>query len=388
VSKDNRINPRFEMSITNMLPTDIDEELFYQLALTFVPDVGAKTGRSLYDHFGTARDIFNANLKEIKAIAGIDEKRSKGFRDAEVLKKTEAELKIAAKHGINILSFRHGNYPSRLAQCIDSPLVLYYRGNANLDAQKIVAIVGTRKSTDYGQRLVDELVEGLQSQDDVLIISGLAAGIDTMAHRKCVELNIPTVGVLGHGLDRMYPVGNKKLAKEMIERGGLLTEFPFDTVPDKGKFPMRNRVVAGLADVTIVVESAIAGGALITARMASGYNRDVAAFPGRVNDSRSAGCNKLIRTNVAGLITSSDDLLDMMNWGRKAKAKGFQKELFINLAPEEQKVIDILRSKDQVHADELYHHTGYTSSQLAATLLQLEMQDLIKSLPGKFYRMN
>lgn len=308
-----------------MLPTETEQELFYQLALTFIPDVGAKTGRALYDHFGTATDIFKAKLHDIKAIAGIDEKRSKGFRDPEVLRKTEEELKIVAKHGINILNFRNGNYPSRLAQCIDSPLILYYRGNANLDAQKIVAIVGTRKSTDYGQRLVDELVEGLSAQEDILIISGLAAGIDTMAHRRCVELNIPTVGVLGHGLDRMYPVGNKKLAKEMIENGGLLTEFPFDTVPDKGKFPMRNRVVAGLADVTVVVESAISGGALITARMASGYNRDVAAFPGRVNDSRSAGCNKLIRTNIAGLITSSDDLLDMMNWGKKQRLKEFKK---------------------------------------------------------------
>jgi DNA processing protein len=376
------------MSITNMLPEGIDEELFYQLALTFVPDVGAKTGRVLYEHFGTAKDIFKAKLHDIKAIAGIDEKRSKGFRDDQVLKKAEAELHIIAKHGINILSFRNGNYPGRLAQCVDSPLILYYRGNANLDAQKIVAIVGTRKSTDYGQRLVDELIDGLQSQEDIIIISGLAAGIDTLAHKKSLDLNIPTIGVLGHGLDRMYPVGNKKLAKEMIENGGLLTEFPFDTVPDKGKFPMRNRVVAGLADVTIVVESAISGGALITARMASGYNRDVAAFPGRVNDSRSAGCNKLIRTNVAGMITCSDDLLDMMNWNKSNKPKAIQKELFINLTPEEQKLIDILRTKDQVHADELYHTTGYTSSQLAATLLQLEMQDLIKSLPGKFYRMN
>ncbi|MBL7719403.1 MAG: DNA-protecting protein DprA [Flavipsychrobacter sp.] len=370
-----------------MLPTGIDQETFYQLALTFVPDVGAKTARALYEHFGTATHIFNAPLKEIKAIAGIDEKRSKGFRDDDVLRKTEAELNIVARHGINILNYRNGNYPARLAQCVDAPLIVYYRGNANLDAQKIVAIVGTRKSTDYGNRLVDELVEGLRAHEDMLIISGLAAGIDTLAHRKCVELNIPTVGVLGHGLDRMYPVANKKLAKEMMENGGLLTEFPFETVPDKGKFPMRNRVVAGLADVTIVVESAISGGALITARMASGYNRDVAAYPGRVNDSRSAGCNKLIRTNIAGMITCADDLLDMMNWG-KSKSKAVQKELFINLTPEEQKIIDILQTKDQVHADELYHQTGYTSSQLAATLLQLEMQDLVKSLPGKFYRMN
>jgi DNA processing protein len=371
-----------------MLPTGNEEELFYQLALTFVPDVGAKTGRALYEHFGTATAIFKAPLKEIKSIAGISEERSKGFRDADVLKKTEEELRITTKHGINILSYKNGNYPARLAQCIDSPLILYYRGNANLDAKKVVAIVGTRKNTDYGQRLTEELISGLSSQEDILILSGLAAGIDTIAHKKSLEQGMPTVGVLGHGLDRMYPVANKKLAKEMTMNGGLLTEFPFDTVPDKGKFPMRNRVVAGLADVTVIVESAISGGALITGRMASGYNRDVAAYPGRVHDSRSAGCNSLIRTNIAAMITCADDLLDLMNWKKSNRPKAMQKELFIQLSPEEQTIIDILRTKDQVHADELYHLTGFNNPQLAATLLQLEMQNLIKSLPGKYYRMN
>ena len=364
------------------------EEFFYQVALSFVPEVGAKTGRQLYEHFDTAEDIFKATLKELKAVSGLNEERVKAFRDPEVFRKTEEEFTIAEKHGINILSYKTGNYPSRLAQCIDAPLILYYRGTANLDAKKIVAIVGTRKSNDYGQRLVDELVEGLRSQEDILIISGLAAGIDTIAHKKSVDLAVPTVGVLGHGLDRMYPVANKKLAKEMMLNGGLLTEFPFDTVPDKGKFPMRNRVVAGLADVTVIAESAISGGALITGKMASGYNRDVAAFPGRVNDSRSAGCNALIRTNVAAMITCADDLLDLMNWKKSHRPKAVQKELFIHLSAEEQCIIDLLRDKDSVHADELFHYTEYSSSQLAATLLQLEMQNLIKALPGKYYRMN
>jgi DNA processing protein len=371
-----------------MEDTKNKEDFFYQVALTFVPEVGAKTGRQLYEHFETAEDIFKASLKELKAVSGFNEERVKAFRDPEVFRKTEEEFALAEKHGISILSYKAGNYPTRLAQCIDSPLILYYRGNANLDAKKIVAIVGTRKSTDYGQRLVDELIEGLRSQEDILIISGLAAGIDTIAHKKSVDLNVPTVGVLGHGLDRMYPVANKKLAKEMMLNGGLLTEFPFDTVPDKGKFPMRNRVVAGLADVTVIVESAISGGALITGKMASGYNRDVAAFPGRVNDSRSAGCNALIRTNVAAMVTCADDLLDLMNWKKGYKPKAMQKELFIQLSAEEQCIIDLLRDKDSLHADELYHQTGYTSSQLAATLLQLEMQDLVRSLPGKYYRMN
>lgn len=376
------------MSVANILPTTGTDEFFHQVALTFVPDVGAKTGRMLYEHYGSATDIFKAPLRELRSLTGIGEAKIKGFRDADIFKRTEEELQFVAKHGINILSFKNGNYPLRLANCIDAPLILYYRGNANLDAVKIVAVVGTRKSTDYGQRLCDELIEGLQSQPDILVISGLAAGIDTIVHKKCMQQGIPTVGVLGHGLDMMYPVANKKLAKEMTGNGGLLTENPSQTVPDKGKFPMRNRVVAGLADVTVIVESAIAGGALITGHMASGYNREVAAFPGRVNDSKSAGCNDLIRSNIAAMITCADDLLDLMNWAQSSKPKAIQKELFINLSPEEQTIIEILRTKDSIHADELFHTTGYSSSQLAATLLQLEMQNLIKSLPGKFYRMN
>lgn len=371
-----------------MLPDDKDE-LFYQIALTFVSDVGAKTGRALHEHFGTAKDVFRAPLKELNAVSGMGEAKVKGFKDPRVFESTETELKFAAKHGVQIISFKNDErYPKRLAQCSDGPLLLYYRGNANLDAQKIVAIVGTRKNTDYGTRLTEELVEGLQSQKDIMIVSGLAAGIDTIAHKKSLDLGIPTVGVLGHGLNKMYPASNKALAKEMLLNGGLLTEFPTFSAGDKGNFPMRNRVVAGLSDVTVVVESAAAGGALITAHMAGGYNREVAAFPGRVNDSRSAGCNDLIRTNTAAMITKADDLLDLMNWSKSKKDKTVQKQLFINLSPEEQKIVDLLQAKDQVHADELFHSTGLSNSQLAATLLQLEMQGLIKTLPGKNYRMN
>ncbi len=369
-----------------MPPKEEHEELFYQLALTFVPGIGAKTGRVLLEHFGSATAIFKTPLKELRHIDGIGEVKVKGFKDPEVMVKAEHELNFVLKKDITVFYHKH-NYPTRLSNCSDAPLVLFYKGNANLEGTKVVAIVGTRKNTDYGHKLCEELVEGLQSLSNVLVVSGLALGIDAIAHKKCVSLGIPTIGVLGHGLDRIYPYNHKDLSEQMMENGGILAEFPSETLPDRNNFPMRNRIVAGLSDVTVVVESHVAGGALITAHMASGYNREVAAFPGRVNDSRSAGCNELIRTNIAGMITKAEDLAEMMNWNKEGKPKAVQKQLFINLSPDEQKIVDMLQGKDNVHADELFYSTGFANSQLAATLLQLEMQGVIKSLPGKLYRM-
>jgi DNA processing protein len=359
-------------------------ELFYQLALSYVPGIGSKTGRGLLERYGSAAAVFKVPLKELKNNEGVSELRAKGFRDPEVLKKAENELNFVIKKDIDLIFHGH-NYPHRLSNCSDAPLVLFYKGNADLDTAKIVAIVGTRKNTDYGHQLTEELVEGLRTLDNVLIVSGMALGIDGIAHKKCVQLGVPTVGVPGHGLDRMYPNSHKELAEQMAGNGGLLTEFPSETLPERTNFPMRNRIVAGMSDVTVVVESPASGGALITANLASSYNREVAAFPGRVSDARSAGCNDLIRTNVAALINNTADLIDLMNW--KGKPKPVQKQLFINFSPDEQKIVDLLQARDSVHSDELFHQTGLASSLLAATLLQLEMQGIIKSLPGKYYRM-
>lgn len=370
-----------------MVPKEEHEELFYRIALTMVPGIGAKTGRVLLDHFGSAAEIFRTPLKQLKNVDGIGEVRAKGFKDTEMMQKAEKELAFVLKNNIETFHINK-NYPKRLSNCADAPLILFYKGNARLDATRVIAIVGTRKNTDYGQKLCEDLVDGLQSVEDLLVISGLALGIDAVAHRKSVACSIPNIGVLGHGMDRIYPFNHKALARQMVENGGVLTEFPSGTMPDRSNFPMRNRIVAGLSDITVVVESNIAGGALITGRMASGYNREVAAFPGRVNDTRSAGCNELIRTNVAAMITNADDLIALMNWDDKAKRKPVQKQLFLNFTPDEQKIVDLLQSKDMVHSDEFFHHTGLANSILAATLLQLEMQGLIKTLPGKYYRMN
>jgi DNA processing protein len=364
-----------------------NETLLHQLALAFVPGVGAKTGRLLLERFGDAVSVFKAPLKELKQVEGISETRAKGFRDATVMQRASEELEFIEKHHLHVL-FQGHNYPRRLTQCADVPLLLYYRGTADLDTAKVIAIVGTRKNTDYGQQLCEELVEAVKSLGDVVIVSGLALGIDAIAHKRCVQLGIPTVGVLGHGLDRIYPFSHKTLAEQMLQQGGgLLTEFPSGTLPDRNNFPMRNRLVAGMSDVTVVIESGANGGALITAHLAAGYNREVAAYPGRVNDSRSAGCNELIRANIAAMITKPADLLELMNWNDK-KAKPVQKQLFLNLSPQEQRIVDILTAKESLHADELFHHTGLSNSQLAATLLQLEMQGIIRTLPGKFYRMS
>ncbi len=364
-----------------------NEQLLYDIALTLLPGIGAKTSRLLIERFGDAKNVFAAPLKEIKLIDGIGEVKAKVFKDPEILKRAEQEVSFVVRN--NIKTYRlGGNYPTRLNQCSDAPVLLYFKGNANFEAKRIVSIVGTRKNTDYGHKLCEELVIGLKHVDDLLVVSGLALGIDAIAHKTCVTHGLPTVGVLGHGMDHIYPANHKSLAKQMVENGGVMTEFISGTIPDRSNFPMRNRIVAGLADVTVVVESNSTGGALITARMASGYNREVAAYPGRITDARSAGCNDLIRTNIAGMITNADDLIEMMGWQDKNKKKPVQQKLFINFSPDEQKIVDLLQSKDMVHADEFYHYTGLSSSTLAATLLQLEMTGILKTLPGKYYRIN
>lgn len=367
----------------NHSPTS--ENIFYTIALTMVPGIGVKTGKALLEHFGSAKAIFYASPAELKTILN-NSVNLAPIADGTVLKLAEEEMEFIEINNIQPLLITH-QYPRRLATCSDAPLVLYHKGNANLDAQRVVAIVGTRSYSDYGQRLCEELIEGLQSVADVLIVSGLALGIDAIAHKKAVQLGMPTTGVLGHGLQTIYPYNNKALAEQMMENGSLLSEFPSGTKPDRGNFPMRNRIVAGMSDVTVVVESKISGGALITAAMASGYNREVAAFPGRVNDTKSAGCNELIRTNIAAMITQPADLVELMNWDKGRRSKPLQTQLFANLSPEEQRIADILKTKDSLHADELLYASGMPMSSLAATLLQMEMQGIVKALPGKQYRL-
>ena len=279
-------------------------------------------------------------------------------------------------------------YPQRLLNCYDAPVLLFYKGGADLNASKILAIVGTRSNTEYGKLFTEKLVKEL-SAIQVMVVSGLAFGIDAIAHKAALKNKLNTLGVVGHGLDQIYPPEHNNLAKEIVkEGGGILTEFRKGTKPDKHNFPGRNRIVAGISDATIVVESGIKGGSLITAELANGYNRDVFAVPGKTTDNKSAGCNHLIKTNKAVLLTEAKDLIELMGWEQNPKpSRKIQRQLFIQFSKEEKSILDILNEKEMAHIDELNQRTGLSSSTVAAAILNLELQNVIQSLPGKIYKL-
>lgn len=362
-------------------------DLLYQIALTLVPNIGDIHAKALINIYGDAQSVFKAKKKELDRIEGIGTVRAKCIKDFNEFSSSEAEIKFIEKYKITPLFITDEQYPKRLLNCYDSPLLLYYRGNAYLNTSKIISIVGTRNNSDYGKAVCEKFIEDLHAEN-VLIVSGLAFGIDTIAHRTALKNNLNTVAVLAHGLDRIYPQQNKPLAKQMTEQGGLLTEFISNTNPDKQNFPKRNRIVAGMCDAVIVIESGKKGGSLITAELGNGYNKDVFAIPGRTNDAKSEGCNYLIKNNKAALINSADDLLEMMNWRPASRSSvKKQRELFIELSPDEKIVVDILQQQDNIKIDELYFKSGLSSSAVASALLMLEMQNIVLSLPGKVYKL-
>jgi DNA processing protein len=365
----------------------MSKDLLYQIALTLVPNIGDVHAKALVNRYGDAASIFKAKRDHLENQEGIGTVRANSIKAFTNFDSSEAEIKFIEQYKITPLFLTDENYPQRLLNCYDSPALLYYRGNANLNASRIISIVGTRNFSDYGKMFCEKMVEELQ-ESNILVISGLAFGIDTIAHKAALKNNLQTVGVLAHGLDRIYPPPNKHLAKQMIEQGGLLTEFISNTNPDKQNFPRRNRIVAGMCDALVVMESSAKGGSLITAELANSYNKDVFAFPGRAGDIKSEGCNFLIKSNKASMITSATDLLDFMNWVPKEKvARKKQRELFVELTADEKTVTDILQQVENIQIDELYFKSGLSSSAVAAALLMLEMQGIIQSLPGKVYKM-
>ncbi|MBO9675790.1 MAG: DNA-processing protein DprA [Sphingobacteriaceae bacterium] len=359
----------------------------HKIALTFIKSIGPVTAKNLLAYCGSAENIFSAGKKQLLQIPGIGEKTIEAIRSSDALLRARQELDFIEKHGIEVLFFSDEKYPKRLKNCIDSPILLYAKGTVDFNHQRIISIVGTRNATSYGKNLCKELCEVLAPYN-VLIVSGLAYGIDVTAHKECLANNIPTVGVLGHGLDRMYPKIHKTVAQKMVLNGGLLTEFPILTNPDRPNFPQRNRIIAGIADATIVVEASIKGGALITAEIANSYNKDVYAFPGRTTDVFSEGCNFLIKTNRAGLINHADDLIYYLGWDDevKEKKKQAQTTLQLSLTPNEQRVVDALQ-RGQLSIDELCIQLNMQQSKLAIVVLTLEMQGIIVSLPGKIYKL-
>jgi DNA processing protein len=362
-------------------------DLLYQLALTQVPHIGPIHAKTLAEHFGTASAIFKATTAQLERIEGIGPVRAAAIRKYTDFEEAEKEVDFIEKYKIRPLFLTDKDYPQRLLHCYDAPALLFYRGEANLNASRIIAIVGTRRHTEYGKYISEKLVKELQDTS-VLVISGLAFGIDALAHKAALKHDLPTIGVLAHGLDIMYPSQHTQLAKEMIKQGGgLLTEFRSETKPDKHNFPARNRIVAGMSDATVVIETDIKGGSMITAELANSYNKDVFAFPGKITDSKSAGCNYLVRTNKAMLLTDTQELIDMMGWADAQQRANRQQQLFVELSPQEETLAHILRQKEAVHIDELNMHSGLSSSMVAAAILNMELQGVIQSLPGKMYKL-
>lgn len=361
-------------------------ELLYQIALTLVPQIGDVQAKALVQHFGSAGAVFKASLYTLEKVEGIGTIRAKEIKAFRDFSAAESELHFIETNNITPLFLADDAYPKRLLQCSDAPTLLFYKGTADLNVPKIVAIVGTRTNTDYGKAVTEKLVQDLAEQN-ILIVSGLAYGIDATAHKAALKNGLPTVGVVGHGLDKIYPYAHTGLAKEMQQHGGLLAEFFSGTKPDKHNFPLRNRVVAGLADATVVVETLINGGSMITAKLADGYNRDVFAVPGRTIDAKSAGCNYLIQHNKAILLTGAGELMQVMGWAETKKEKKPQRLLFIELTEDEKTIVALLQEKEMVHSDEIHISSGLSSSATAAAVLSLELQNIVASLPGKMLKL-
>lgn len=359
--------------------------LLHQLALKFVPGIGDVLAKNLLSYCGSTEEIFKISRHKLLFIPGIGPKMAAAILNPICFELAEKEIKFLEKNYIEAIFYTDKNYPKRLKSCVDSPMLLFYKGNADLNRQRIISIVGTRHATSYGKQICDELIEHLKAFD-VTVVSGLAYGIDICTHRACVKQSMPTVGILGHGLDRLYPAQHRSTAEKMLENGGLLTEFPSGTNPDRENFPKRNRIIAGMADATVVIEASIKGGALITAEIANSYNRDVFTFPGRIGDEFSEGCNFLVRFNKAGLLTSYADLADQLGWLAETKPMKNQQLLFpLNLSADEQQIFEMLKSIEQIGIDDLALRTNISVSSLAMNLLNLEIQGLVRSLPGKSY---
>ena len=364
------------------------EQIQYLIALSMIPGIGDARIKKLVAYCGGAKEVFSQRKQFLEKIPSIGNKIAASVSSKDVLDQAEKELEYADKHGVSIISFLNKEYPARLKHCTDSPVVLYKQGNGSINPPRSVAIVGTRNATREGKETTEKLVEEL-TKADVTIVSGLAYGVDITAHKASLKFNTPTIGCLAHGLDRIYPQVHSSTAEKMLETGALITDFPIGTNPDRENFPKRNRIVAGMADATILVEAAAKGGALITAELANGYNRDVFAVPGRVSDRYSEGCNNLIKYLKASLITSGKDVLRSMGWDEipSEKKPQPQKKLLINLTEDQEKLVTVLQQQEHT-IDRLSVLAEMPMSRVASVLLELEFEGVVTNLPGKVYKLN
>jgi len=360
---------------------DYQAEKTYQIALHMVKGLGPATYVQLIEEFGSAEAIFGLSEKELEEHISKTKVRQ-AILDKSTLPRAEKEYAYCEKNRISILNFTDSAFPKRILYYDNTPRLLFYRGNADLNAHKIVSIVGTRNATDHGRVYCQKIVEALKDHK-CLIVSGLAYGIDITSHKMALRFGLPTVGVVAHGQDNLYPAEHKGTATKMLDNGGILTEFPSGTEMVRELFPMRNRIVASMCDALIVVESAHKGGSLITANFANEYGKDVFAIPGRPGDEFSEGCNLLIKSHRAHMYEEHKDLEYILRWGIAPKVE--QGQLFHDLSETQSTIINTIRQKSECHIDELSSILQVPTSRLAADLLQLELKSLIKSLPGKRY---
>ena len=364
-----------------------EPSLLYQIALTCVKHVGNATAKHLLTLVDDVSELFTCGKDKLKLIPGIPPLLINEISNKEVLKKAAKEMDFILKNNITPFFINNKNYPYRLLECDDAPILFYYKGTANLNAPKIISIVGTRNMTPYGNSITNTIIDGLKHlSDELLIVSGLAYGIDISAHRAALRNNIPTIAVLAHGLDRIYPYVHKNTAYAMLEKGGLLTEFTTETKPERYNFVKRNRIIAGLSDATLVIESGEKGGSIITAEIANSYSREVFALPGRPNDENSRGCNRLIRLNKAALIENASDLLVAMNWQTSSKEKNIEIQLPLAMDEEEEIIIQILAKKKECQINDLSVYSNIPIHKLSSILFNLEFRGIIRCCPGGIYK--
>jgi len=362
-----------------------DTDLFNTLALMRVEGVGDIVAKKLINHLGSAQAVFNAKRSQLLAIEGVGEVLYNNLKNTAVFKLAESEVKFVREQNIKPLYFLDDNYPERLKHCIDGPVLLFSSGKIDMAGRKTISIVGTRQMTNYGADFCRKLLEDLVPLNPV-IVSGFAYGVDIYAHQVAMDLNLQTIGVVAHGLNQVYPKVHKKYVAKMEENGGFMTEFWSTSNPDRENFVKRNRIVAGISEATIIVESAEKGGSLITANVANDYNRDVFAVPGRITDKYSMGCNNLIKSQRANLLTDAADLIYMLNWElEEKKHKPVQKQLFIILDTEEQKVYDYLQKNGKELMDIIALRCEMPIFRLSSLLLTMELKGVIRPLPGKLF---
>ena len=372
----------------------MEQEKLHSIALTCMTNFSLSTLRQLHERLGSATAIVEHRNNIGDVMPDMHPRLVEALKDMdEPMKRAEKELEFAQRYNILPLCLNDDRYPQRMKQCPDASLVLFYRGSADLNAHHVINIIGTRHCTPYGQELIHRFCIDLrQLCPDVLIVSGLAYGIDICAHRNALANGFDTVGVLAHGLDDLYPARHKETARRMVTQGGLLTEYTTQTQPLPQNFIQRNRIVAGMSDACILVESAKKGGGLITAGIARSYNRDVFAFPGPVGAAASEGCNNLIRDNGAALITSARDLVLAMGWQaeaqvRQAKAQGIERDMFPQLTDEERCIVDVLQQNNDLQMNILVVKTGIPVASLTAILFEMEMKGIVKTMAGGVYHL-